>query len=123
MEERTGLDGFLDQAGSQTAGADTDAQGRTIHKRLHALQVGIKDPLGLIVGVADVISGLVFFSAEITSKCHGPTPLLRRRSTAGPLMRGDATIASPAMTSLRGRVLIAGRALAVKRSRYSAWIT
>ncbi len=95
-------DGFFDQPGPQTTGAHTDAQGRTVHECLHALQVGIEDAPGLVVCVADIISGLMFFSTEITGKCHGPTPLLRRRSTTGPWIGRDATIAPRVMTSCSG---------------------
>jgi hypothetical protein len=74
-------DGFFDQPGSQTASAHANAQGRTVHQCSHALQIGIKDASRLVVRVADVISGLMLFPTEITSKCHGPTPLLLRLST------------------------------------------
>ena len=96
------LDGFCDQPGPQTTGADADAQGRTVYKCFHALQIGIEDALGLVVCMADVISSLMFLPTEITGKCHGPTPLLQRRSTTSPWIGANATIAPQAMTSRRG---------------------
>jgi len=92
-------DGFFDQAGPQATRANPNAQGRPVYERLHSLKVGIEDALRLVVCVADVITGLMLFPTEITGKCHGPTPLLRRLSTTSPWMGGDATIASQVMTS------------------------
>ena len=42
--------------------------------RTHGLDIGIKDPSGLIVGVTDVIAGRRFLMTELTLKCHGATP-------------------------------------------------
>jgi hypothetical protein len=120
------LDGFFDQPGPQTTGADADAQGRTVHECLHALLVGIEDALGLVVRVADVISSLMLLPTEITGKCHGPTPLLRRRSTTSPWMGRDATIAPQAMTSCSHEFSWQDRPLAPLRRqtpRSPRWIT
>ncbi len=55
------LDGFLNLAASQTARADPDTLGRSINHCADALQVGIKRTFRLVVGVTDVMTGLVFF--------------------------------------------------------------
>jgi hypothetical protein len=42
------------------------------------LEVGIEDPLGLVIGVTDVMAGLTTFATEIACKCHGYTPSATR---------------------------------------------
>jgi len=64
----------LDFAATETAGTDPKAFGLSVYQRPHWLEVGLEDPLGLVVGVTDVMAGLTALAAEITSKCHGYTP-------------------------------------------------
>jgi len=46
------------------------------------LEVGIEDPLGLVIGVTDVMAGLATFATEIAYKCHGDTPSSTRVKVA-----------------------------------------
>ena len=50
------LNGFLDFAAAETACADPNAFGLTVDQCPDWLEVGLEDPLGLIIGVADVIA-------------------------------------------------------------------
>ena len=50
------LDGFLDLAATQAARADPNAFGLTVDQCPDWLEVGLEDPLGLVIGVADVIA-------------------------------------------------------------------
>jgi hypothetical protein len=50
------LNGFLDFAATQTACADPNALWLPVDQRPDWLEVGFEDPLGLVVGVADVIA-------------------------------------------------------------------
>ena len=68
------LNGFLDFAAAETARADPNAFWLTVDQCPDWLEVGLEDPLGLVIGVTDVIAGLATFATEITCKCHGCTP-------------------------------------------------
>ena len=68
------LNGFLDFAAAETARADPNALWLTVDQCPDWLEVGLEDPLGLVIGVTDVIAGLATFATEITCKCHGCTP-------------------------------------------------
>jgi hypothetical protein len=72
------LEGFLDLAAAETACADTDAFRRTVDHCTDTLKVGVECPFGLVVGVTDVVAGLVFFRANVTYECHGNAPSLWR---------------------------------------------
>ena len=72
------LDGFLDFAAAQAACADPNALGLTVNQCPDWLEVGLEDPLGLVIGVTDVMAGLAAFATEIACKCHGYTPLSSR---------------------------------------------
>ena len=50
------LDGFLDFAATETACANPNALWLPVDQRPDWLEVGLEDPLGLVVGVADVIA-------------------------------------------------------------------
>jgi hypothetical protein len=50
------LDGFLDQSGPQTTGADFYALGRTLHERANRAEIRPKDPLCPIIRVTDIVS-------------------------------------------------------------------
>ena len=65
------LNGFLDLAATETARADPNAFWLTVDQCPNWLEVGLEDPLGLVIGVTDVIAGLATFATEITCKCHG----------------------------------------------------
>ena len=65
------LDRFLHKTGAEAAGADLDAFRGAVDQRLDGLEIGIEDPLGLVVGVTDVIPGLTPLVADITRKSHG----------------------------------------------------
>jgi hypothetical protein len=65
------LNGFLDEARTETAGADLDAFGGAVNQGLDGLKIGIEDPLGLVIGVTDVVPGLTPFVADLTRECHG----------------------------------------------------
>jgi hypothetical protein len=68
------LDGFEDPAATQAARTDPNAFRLPIDQCSDWLKVGLEDPLGLVVGVTDVMAGLAAFATEIACKCHGDTP-------------------------------------------------
>ena len=68
------LNGFLNFAATQAACADPNAFWLTVDHCPDWLEVGLKDPLGLVIGVTDVMAGLATFATEIACKCHGYTP-------------------------------------------------
>ena len=68
------LNGFLDFAATETACADSNAFRLTVDQCPDWLEVGLEGPLGLVIGVTDVMAGLATFAAEIACKCHGYTP-------------------------------------------------
>jgi hypothetical protein len=72
------LDGFLDFAAAQAACADPNALGLPVNQCSDWLEVGLEDPLGLVIGVTNVMAGLAAFATEIACKCHGYTPLSSR---------------------------------------------
>ena len=59
------LDGFLDQTGAETAGADPDPLMGPLHQRPDGLEIRAEDALGLVVGMADVMPGLMPFAAKV----------------------------------------------------------
>jgi hypothetical protein len=69
------LDGFEDLAATQAARTDSNAFRLPIDECPDWLKVGLEDPLGLVIGVTDVMAGLAAFATEIACKCHGDTPL------------------------------------------------
>jgi hypothetical protein len=68
------LNGFLNFAATQAACADPNAFRLTVNQCTDWLEVGLEDPLGLVIGVTDVMAGLATFATEIACKCHGYTP-------------------------------------------------
>jgi len=68
------LNGFLNFAATQAACADPNAFRLTVNQCTDWLKVGLEDPLGLVIGVTDVMAGLATFATEIACKCHGYTP-------------------------------------------------
>ncbi len=79
---RAGLEGFLDQSGAETTGADADMLGSAVDQCADALQVRIEDPFSLVIGMTDVMSGLVSFATDLTCKSHGNTPYSERDDLA-----------------------------------------
>lgn len=65
------LDGFLNLAATETACADPNAFRLPVDQCPDWLEVGLEDPLGLVIGVTHVMAGLATFATEITCKCHG----------------------------------------------------
>jgi hypothetical protein len=75
FDSRCGLlDGFLDFAATETTGTDPNAFRLTVDQCPDWLEVGLEDPLGLVIGVTDVMAGLAAFATEIACICHGYTP-------------------------------------------------
>ena len=64
------LNSFLNFAATETAGADPNAFGLTVDQCPDWLEVGLEGPLGLIIGVTDIMTGLAAFATEIACKCH-----------------------------------------------------
>lgn len=50
------LNGFLDQSGPQTTGADFNALGCTLHQSANRAEVRPKNPFSAIIGVTHIIS-------------------------------------------------------------------
>lgn len=68
------LNGFYDFAAAQAACADPNAFRLTVDQCPDWLEVGLEGPLGLVIGVTDVMARLATFAAEIACKCHWYTP-------------------------------------------------
>jgi hypothetical protein len=70
-EREVWLDRFLDEARTEAAGTYPDVFGRTVDQGLDGLKIGIEDPLGLVIGMTDVVPRLTPFVADLTRECHG----------------------------------------------------
>jgi len=68
------LHGFLDFAATEATSTDSNPLVSAFDDCTHGLQIWIKGPLRLIIGVTDVMAGLATFATEIACKCHGYTP-------------------------------------------------
>jgi len=106
------LNGFLDFAATQAACADPNAFWLTVDQCPDWLEVGLEDPLGLVIGVTDVMAGLTTFATEIACKCHGCTPSSSRmlkKSSSGVLaaFRGS-TYRSVRLASSLAAALLGG---------------
>jgi len=73
-EGRSALDRLLDFSTPQAAGTDPNAFWGAFHQCPHGLKIRIENPLGLVIGVTDVMAALVSLSTHITCKCHGIAP-------------------------------------------------
>jgi hypothetical protein len=62
--------GFLDFAAAQAGSADANALGCSLHPGVNRTKIDVPAPLGDIVGVADVISKLRPFAANLANLCH-----------------------------------------------------
>ena len=60
------LEGLLDLATAEATCADADALGQPVNDGADTLKVGVERPLGLIVGMTDVMAGLMLFCTDIT---------------------------------------------------------
>lgn len=67
---RRALHRLLDEPGAEAAGADSDALGSAVHQRADGLEVRSKNALRLVVGMADVIPGLMPLPAKIACVRH-----------------------------------------------------
>ena len=56
------LDGFLDLATAETARTNQNALCLTVDQCPDRLEVGLEDPLGLVVGMTDIMAGLATFA-------------------------------------------------------------
>jgi hypothetical protein len=60
-----------DQSGSDAASADTYTLDQAVFPHMsNGLQVRVPDPLGLVVGMADIVAYLRSLSAELTLAAH-----------------------------------------------------
>ena len=60
------LEGLLDLPAAEATSADADTLGRTVNHGANALKIGVERPFGLIVGVTDVVAGLMLFRTDVT---------------------------------------------------------
>jgi hypothetical protein len=70
-KETEALDRFLHHPGAETTGAYANTLGGAIDHRTNGLKIRPEDPVGLIVGMADIMPGLMTFATNLTYKCHG----------------------------------------------------
>ena len=68
------LHSFLDFSATQASGADPNTLRLAVDECSDWLEVGFEDPLGLVVGMTDVMARLATFTTEIACKCHGYAP-------------------------------------------------
>jgi len=61
---------FNDFAAAQAGGADAHTLGGRAHTGVHRAQVYVPAPLSDVVGVADAVSRLRLFAADIALLCH-----------------------------------------------------
>ncbi len=64
------LSGFLDFAGADAGGADTNALAGAIYQRANGLQVDVPAALGHVVRVADAVAELRTTAAYFTNLSH-----------------------------------------------------
>jgi hypothetical protein len=67
-----------DGAGTDAASADLDGTNGPLVECLDLLQVGVPDFTGFVMGMADVIAGRRFFSANFTNSGHIETSWMFR---------------------------------------------
>ena len=68
------LNRLFDGAGSNATRADAYAFGRSIDEGADRLEVHVKNALGPVIGMADVVTNHASFSADITYSGHVDTP-------------------------------------------------
>ena len=64
----------MDFAATEAAGTDPKAFRLTVDQCPDWLEVGLENPLGLVIGVTDVMAGLAAFVTEIAGVCHWYSP-------------------------------------------------
>src|SRR5215510_14004465 len=85
-----GSAGLEDAARTQAARAHEDALSAAADAGVHALEVRPPHPLGLVVGVADVVADRPVLAADLAFTCHDAGGCItrpvgsQRRSAAGP---------------------------------------
>ena len=102
----------MDFAATEAAGTDPNAFRLTVDQCPDWLEVGLEDPLGLVIGVTDVMAGLAAFVTEIACVCHRCTPSSSRmlkNSSSGVLasLRGS-TYQSVCLASSLAAALLDG---------------
>ena len=60
------LEGLFDLPAAEAASADADTLGRTVNHGADPLKIGVERPFSLIVGVTDVMAGLMLFRTDVT---------------------------------------------------------
>jgi hypothetical protein len=65
------LDGLLHHPGTKTAGAHANTFGGPIDQRANGLKIRPEDTVGLVVGMADIVPGLMPLAANLTYVRHG----------------------------------------------------
>jgi hypothetical protein len=75
------LHSFLDFSTTQASGADPNTLRLAVDQCSDWLKVGLEDPLGLVIRVTDVMTGLATFATEVTCKCHRYSPSSSRMDT------------------------------------------
>jgi len=91
------LNGFYDFAAAQAACANPNAFRLTVDQCPDWLEVGLEGPLGLVIGVTDVMAGLATFATKIACKCHCYIPPASRNDIR--LLMTNCTIGSLVFTS------------------------
>ncbi len=71
VHEESGLDSFLHQTGTKAACADADTLRCAVDHCADSLKIGSEDPVGLIIGMAHIMPGLVPLTANVTCVRHG----------------------------------------------------
>lgn len=74
MKSREGeeaLDRLLDHPGAEAAGAHANPFSGAIDQRANGLKIGPKDTVGLIIGMADIMPGLMPLVTDLTYIGHG----------------------------------------------------
>ena len=69
-KETEALDRFLHHPGAETTGAYANTLGGAIDHRTNGLKIRPEDSVGLIVGMADIMPGLMTLATNLTCKSH-----------------------------------------------------
>jgi hypothetical protein len=68
------LHSFLDFSATQASCADPNTLRLAVDQCSDWLKVGFEDPLGLVIGMTDVMARLATFTTQIACKCHVYAP-------------------------------------------------
>ena len=69
-QRKRGLDGLLHHPGTKTASTHANTLGGAIDHRADALKIRSEDAVRLIVGMADIMPGLMTLATNFTYKGH-----------------------------------------------------